>query len=392
METEQSFQAPAGSVWRTEPFRLFFILGVVLSWVGVGHWLLYALGVTQTYSCESHGLIQMQGFMMAFAVGFLLTALPRRTQSARATTSELAIIAAGLITATIGAAIENWRAAQIGYAVVFLLLVRFAATRFVGSKAGRRPPAAFVLIPLGVLHGLLGALLIVTESQASSWLSGFGNLLVQQGVFLCFVIGVGSLILPLMSGVAPPPDLGSSPAETRKAVLFAFAGLAIFFSLLLEQLGWVATGPLLRATVVALGLAFGGRALRPPGKPGLHRQLVWLSVWMIPIGLAASAIWPDFRVAALHVTFITGFALMAFGVASHVSLGHLGMDDLAIGRPWPVVALAVTFPLAALTRVAADASETYFEHLGLAAAIWLIGSALWLGFFAPALLRKPPAP
>ena len=34
---------------RREPFRLFFPLGVLLAWAGVGHWLLHALGVLDNY-------------------------------------------------------------------------------------------------------------------------------------------------------------------------------------------------------------------------------------------------------------------------------------------------------------------------------------------------------
>lgn len=391
METEQSFQAPPGPTLRTEPFRFFFSLGVLLSWVGVGHWLLYSLAVTATYSCELHGLIQTQGFLMAFAVGFLLTALPRRTRSAPPTYAELAVIAAALVATTLGSTFESWAAAQIGYAVVFLVLVRFALTRFLGAAAGRRPPAAFVLIPLAVLQGLAGAFLIATESHLADWVVGFGKLLVEQGVFLCLVVGVGSLILPLMSGLPPPPDLGSSPRESKKAALYAAAGLGIIASLLLEHLGWVLAGPVLRAVVVALGLALGGHAWRPPGKPGLHRRLVWMSTWMIPLGLLLSALWPDFRVPALHVTFIGGFGLMAFGVATHVSLSHLGMERQALGRPWPVVVLAAAFALTLVTRLAADLSDAYFEHLGWAAAFWLAGSALWLAWLAPAYLRAAPS-
>ncbi len=389
MESEQSFRTPPGPTWRTEPFRLFFVLGVTLSWVGVGHWLLYALGVTRTYSCELHGLIQMQGFLMAFAVGFLLTALPRRTQSAPPTSLELAAIACGLVATTLGSLAESWATAQIGYVIVFLVLIRFAVSRFLGATAARRPPAAFVLIPIAIVQGLLGAVLIATESYLDDWVSGFGKLLVQQGVFLCLVIGVGSLILPLMSGLPPPPDLGSSPRETRKAALYAIAGITVFASLLAEQLGWHTAGPMLRAVVVALGLGLGGHTWHRPTRSGLHRQLVWWSTWMIPIGLTASAVWPDFRVAALHVSFISGLGLMAFGVATHVSLTHLGMGEFALARPWPVVAIAVSLPLATITRLAADASHTYFEHLGWAAGFWLIGTALWLAFFVPAYLRTP---
>ncbi len=387
METERSFESPAGPPWRGEPFRIFFVLGVLLSWIGVGHWLSYVLGVTQSYSCELHGLVQMQGFMMAFAIGFLLTALPRRTQSAPPTYLEMSVIAAGLVASTAASLAEHWAAAQLGYGVVFAVLIRFAVTRFLGAGAGRRPPAAFVLIPIAILHAVIGAALIIAEGGGAVPASavGFGKLLVQQGVFLCLVVGVGSLVLPLMAGVPPPADLGSSPIEMRKGVLFAAAGLAIFVSLLLEQAGWFRLGPALRAGVVVLG--FGRVAWSAPGKPGLHRVLVWLSIWSIPLGLAASAAWPDYRVPALHITFIGGFGLMAFGVATHVSLTHLGMERLSLGRPWPVVALAITFPLALLGRVAADASDSYFGHLGWAAAFWLVGTALWLLFFVPRFLR-----
>jgi uncharacterized protein involved in response to NO len=213
-------------------------------------------------------------------------------------------------------------------------------------------------------------------------------LLVEQGVFLCLVIGIGSLILPLMGGAAPPPDLGSSPAETRKAVAYAAAGLMIFASFVLEVNGWTRGGPLLRAVVVSGALAAAAGAWRQPGKPGLHRRLVWLAVWLMPTGLLLSALWPDYRVPALHVLFIGGFGLMAFGVATHVSLGHLGLDHLSAGRPPAVIALAIGFLLALIGRLAADASDSYFDHLTWAAAAWLLGSAIWLAFFAPYFLRR----
>jgi hypothetical protein len=50
--------------------------------------------------------------------------------------------------------------------------------------------------------------------------------------------------------------------------------------------------------------------------------------------------------------------------------------------------LAVAFLLAMLARVAADASQTYFEHLGVAAAVWIVGSAVWLAFLGPKLLGR----
>jgi uncharacterized protein involved in response to NO len=391
IETEQSFRETRGPLWRAEPFRIFFPLGVVLAWVGVSHWLLYGTGWRATYSCELHGFVQMQAFMMSFAVGFLFTALPRRTGSAPPSALEMIVMVAALVAAAGGALTERWWLGQAGYAGVFVLLLQFAVRRFLGRGATRRPPAAFVLIPLAMAQGLAGCALIAAVSLGAlaPWAMSFGKLLVEQGVFLCLVIGVGSLILPLMGGVAPPPDLGSSPRETRKAVAYGAAGLLVFVSFIVEQSGWTRAGPLLRAVVVAVALGAGAGAWHPPAKPGFHRRLAWVSVWCVPTGLLVSALWPDYRVPALHILFIGGFGLLAFAVATHVSLTHLGLDHLASGRPPAVVALAIGFLFALSARLAADASDTYFGHLGWAAAAWLLGSAVWFAFLLPHFLRRP---
>ena len=140
----------------------------------------------------------------------------------------------------------------------------------------------------------------------------------------------------------------------------------------------------MRALVVSLGLGLAGGAWRPPGKPGAHRKLVWLAVWMMPLGLLASAIWPDYRVPALHILFIGGFSLMVFGVGTHVALSHFNLEQLALGRPPAVIFLGAAFLIALLARLAADFSNTYFIHLGWAAARMDTG----LGRLADIFLRK----
>ena len=375
--------------WRTEPFRFFFPVGVLLAWVGIGHWLLYSLGVTQTYSCQLHGLVQMQGFMMAFAIGFLLTAIPRRTQTSPPSGGEMGLLATALGTTTVAAVAERWIVAETAYLALFVLLLRFALRRLRAAEGARRPPAAFVLIPFAILHGVVGGVLVLTATLPGvpGSLMALGRLLVEQGVFLCLVVGVGALVLPLMAGAPPPADLGATPAERRKAIVYAAAGVAIAASLVLEYAGWERLGPLLRAAVVTIGLGLGGGAWRRPGKPGVHRRLVWLAVWLVPTGLVVSAVWPSYRVPALHILFIGGFSLMAFGVATHVALSHLGLDALATGRPRAVVVLGACFLLALAARLAADMSNTYFDHLGWAAAVWIAGSAIWLAVLGPRLLR-----
>ena len=126
------------SILRSEPFRLFFPLGVLFAWIGVGHWLMYTTGVSVSYSCKLHGLVQMQAFMMAFAVGFLLTAVPRRTQTPGVSAAEMSALAAALVITTAGAVAGLWLVSEIAYACVFVLLAQFAIRRFMGRAAGRR--------------------------------------------------------------------------------------------------------------------------------------------------------------------------------------------------------------------------------------------------------------
>ena len=78
-------------VWRREPYRLLFPLGVVLAWTGVLHWLLLATGVIAEYRSIFHAFAQIEGFMTCFAVGFLFTLIPRRTSTAEPAAWQMAV-------------------------------------------------------------------------------------------------------------------------------------------------------------------------------------------------------------------------------------------------------------------------------------------------------------
>lgn len=380
--------------WRSEPFRVLFPLGIVLAWVGVGHWLLYWSGLRATYSCETHGLMQLEGFMPAFAAGFLLTAVPRRTAAPPASATTVGLVALGLVAAVAAGTADRRAAMQVAYLAVWATLLAFAVPRLLGAGAARRPPASFVLVPIGALHGIAGAALLLREAVGAGGPSSgaLGRLLVEQGVFLCLSLGVGGLFYPLVSGSAPPADLDAGPRERRRLGWIVLAGAAIFATLVAEALGSERAAPLARAIVVVVGLVAAVGAHRRPGRPGLNRQLVWAALWLEPAGLALSAALPTLRVPALHVTFIGGFSLLVLAVGAHVALSHGGREAARDRTPWPVPVWATGIALALLARLAADWSNTYFDHLASAAIAWIAGSGVWLAFVAPALVAGAPPP
>ena len=183
-------------------------------------------------------------------------------------------------------------------------------------------------------------------------------------------------------------DVGSSPLETRRLLLYSGVAISLFVTFVIEAAGGARLGPLLRAVIFVAGSRLGEGIWGLPTRPGFHRRMAWIAVWMIPLGLALSGLWPQYRVPALHVMFIGGFSTLVFAVVTHVSLGHLGLESLMSGCPRSVILLAAGLTLALASRLAADVSHTYFAHLGWAAACWIAGSTAWLAALAPRLWRR----
>jgi hypothetical protein len=112
-----------------------------------------------------------------------------------------------------------------------------------------------------------------------------------------------------------------------------------------------------------------------------------LAALLVPAGPILAGLAPDYRVPALHVTFIGGFGLLALSVATHVTASHCeGLPEIRDGRSTIVRVVAVGVLLAALGRFTADATATYFEHLAAAAAAWIVATALWTARLSAAWL------
>ena len=77
--------------WASEPFRLFFPLGILAAVAGVMMWPLLYAGHLGFYPGEAHARVMIEGFMGAFVLGFLGTAFPRLTGNATWSRGELAL-------------------------------------------------------------------------------------------------------------------------------------------------------------------------------------------------------------------------------------------------------------------------------------------------------------
>ena len=384
-----------------EPYRLFFPLGALAGIFGVGHWLLYTLGLIETYTGQGHAFVQIQAFLTAFMCGFLFTMIPQRTQTRGPTTGELLLVSFLIALVAASSLFDQWTVAEASFLAILILLVRFVVSHIGQSEALKRPPNAFLLVPIGLMSGCVGSLLVLLAdfSLLDRWATPIGRGLIQEGMFLCLVLGIGHLLFPAIMGITGLPDAEIS--QSRKGGwIYVALGLSLLISfpgqyMLGEEFGTQLGRHLgygIRFALVTATMFVGIRAHHWPIPPGLNRRLIWLSFWSLPVGLGLTAIFPRYKVAMLHVMFVGGFSLLAFSISSHVIAIHSGRTDLTVQKPWQIWGFGALFLAAMLTRVTADLFlENYWVHIGGAAGVWILALIFWVAFLLPNL-RLDPAP
>ena len=390
-----AIQLPASSSdlpgWRTDPYRVFFPLGVLLAWAGVLHWLLLATGVLGEYRSIFHAFAQIEGFMTCFAVGFLFTLIPRRTATAPPAAWQMAIGLSAPIAITVLAWYELWALSQLPWLLLIGVLIQFAVSRFRAPGAAPRVPDSFVWVVLALVMGSGGSILAgvgAAMGEEQFWVHDVGRSILLQGMFTGFVLGVGGMLLPVITRGIPP--LGGPGPSAPAKVLHLLAGIAFIGTFFLEALVSVRLGFALRAAIVLAVLLASAEIWRRPTVPGLHRRLIWLAAWFLPAGYACVAAFPEYPKAGLHVVFIGCFALLALSISIHVVLSHGGAPQLLGQRPWPVALMGALLLAAVLLRVLVNTDPAHvYRWLGLAAAAFLCATLTWGAFLVASLRRSP---
>lgn len=362
-----------------EPFRVFFPLGVLGGLAGVFLWFAPYLDLGLPHGGLYHGLLQIQGFALAFAVGFLMTSLPRFMEASRSQGWEIGLNAILLVGSGLALYLGAWRVAEFGYMALLAHLLIFALRRFAGGQDN--PPPAFVLVGFGLLCGLAGGWFLLYP------LSGFirlGQNLLEQGMFLAFVMAVGSHLGPrLLHGDRDYPET-EGPVFRKMLWLYCGAGLLLVASFPLEA-GWAPVwGRLLRALVVTVQLLAAVRIHRRPRAGLWHLYLLWLSFWCVPAGIGLAGLFPDYEMAMLHVTFVSGFGLITLTIASRVVVAHGDFEALWERNAWSLALPGILLVLGTAARLGADLHPAaYLGMLHGGAGLWLLGTLLWGIAFVP---------
>src|SRR5262245_49307302 len=141
----------------TDPYRVFFPLGILMGVMGVSIWPLYYFGITDGYSGRAHAYVQTDGFLYAFIAGFLLTALPRFTGTEAPSLKTQFMLAALLVSCTLAFEFRLFAIGNVVFVAAHTMVITLAIRRF--KRRQQDPPATFSLIGLGLIGGALGAVI-----------------------------------------------------------------------------------------------------------------------------------------------------------------------------------------------------------------------------------------
>lgn len=353
------------------PYKPFFFVGTAASLIGVLLWVSYPLIEGHPYPGRLHAHLMMGVFLMSFALGFLMTALPRLTQSFYTTQYEFifsSLLLGWLSTVAMFDSTEE--SFFIGIILLIIFLIYFAARRI--RLQEMQFPNFFPLLFWGLFSALAGSLLFFTEEFRAA-----GQALFYQNFMLCLVLGIGTFLVPRVLGISNAPKILSKAAYF---IIGLFLTISVFLS---EQYGWQYFN-FVRAILASYIVLYTWKLF---SKSESHTGLklgIRIAISGILIGLWVLAVVPQYRLEGLHSIYVLGFSLLTYLVASRVILSH-GNHGLELETKNNYVRTLVFFlTLAALTRIAAAyIPNGYEKHLAYASISFSIGVLAWSKFFIP---------
>jgi uncharacterized protein involved in response to NO len=372
---------------KIDPYQILFPLGLAHAVFGASLWILFSLKLT-AYPGPLHAHHMVDGFLLSFAAGFLLTAIPRFTGADRSSPAEL------LIATALSVLCFFESKSVVAFGMLLFLSV------FFGRRIKKRtfsPPPHFIFLPIGLLLGLSGSALLslIQFGLIDARYSTAARVFLYYGMMLSFLLGIGAKLISALLGWTAPPTHRIEPLNSlnrpkkpdfNKWVVPCSQGVLFLVSFPIELIAHPGAGRSLRALCATWIGIQNWKIYKKPKAPG--KLPVWLcvSTWFLILGLWIHALFPSLGVHAAHLIFISGFGLITLLVASRVTLAHGGYSLELESRSRIFAMTSLLIILTALTRVTAAWTASYFQHLAYAGAVWILSILGWSVFFLPKII------
>jgi len=324
----------------------------------------------------------IQCFLGSFVFGFLGTAMPRMLGTPPLSKRETSLAILLILGTTIA---HTWGKSLIGHTFFLLLLLIFPA--FMINRFKERqdtPPPGFALVLLGWISAVVGTVIPLASQlgHLPATAIRLGQILLHQGFLFFPILGIGAFLFPRFFGLLNPHDLEESRVPPKRwyrlAVLALAIGLAAMIGFVLEAMGHLRVGPMIRLIAAGLYLSREVPFMRTLRKHGTLGLSLGMALYLFLGGMAAIAIFPPYFKAMEHILFMGGFGLLALTVATRVITGHSGQSHLFKARLPSMIALIAIIIVSLLTRISSDVfPQVIISHHVYAAILWTIGCAIW---------------
>ena len=356
-----------------DPFRLCFPVGLALALHASALWMMHVFFDLASYPGLDHSRLFVGGFLYYFIVGFLMTAIPRFTQTPFATRTEVSIVAVQIIATLTSIVHSSETGFWVSLTVGWLALMTYATRRFTGRA--HNPPPTFLFVGLGLLFGLVGlisfTLFQVLPATTVPWFA-IGKTCLYDAMVLSLILGVGGFLIPGMLGFEQRSTIQISMTRsvpgflsTIPVHLYVVVGL-FAASVVLQVVDQLLIAYVVRAGVVVfVAIKYWKLFEKTERRTWFTRMIKW-SCAMIVLGSLALVFTASQPIAAKHILYIGGYVFITLLVGARVTLSHSGTGTEQEERKHPYLTIGLFLVLAALTRATADyMPDIYMSHLGL---------------------------
>ncbi len=353
-----------------EPYRLFFPLGVALLLWGALIWI-PLIWTDDVYPVLAHRYLMLNGFLASFITGFLMTAVPKFSQTWPARSYEVLPQVIIILLGIYFAYNDNVALVFLFSSLIPLFILFFMLQRIPKRKAN--PPYSFVFIFVGLILWIISGMLgIFVDEDAYKALH-------YEGAIASIILGVGSRLIPGILGhveiVQTQRSLYERPVSIFKTIpahfiLLIFGFIGSYF--LSENLGNI-----IRAIVVLIIGVFYWRLYQLPKIKTSLTRCIWFSAWMIVISFVAKVLWIDGAIHLSHSFFINGIVLLSLLISTRVLQSHGPKLPELENKKLLYIVTAFIF-IAAATRVSAFVlPDMYLSHLAYSAIMLVAGVVIW---------------
>lgn len=369
----------------SEPYQWFFLSGWIISILGVGIWLFYQLNWLNFYPMSSHANIMVAGFLSSYVFGFLMTAVPKMSQTDSASQVEVYL---GLWLVWLQVLVNYFWTDRVSYALAslqFAFILTFILRRMVKKQAN--PPSGFVFVLIGLLVGLSGSVILaLPPGLISAEVYHLGKSFLYQAFILNLILGLGSRLIPMLSRVEGAVDIRTSVAESR--IYYFLLAILLNSAFVIEAFLSPNLGYFLIFAVVSFVAVKKFKVFNKRTMSGNLGSGIRVAVFMMAVGFLLTGLFPQYAIHFLHVTFIGGYSMLTILISTRVVLAHGQYNLTAELMDRHLIWFVFVFLVLALGRAVSGfyPSERQLFHFILFLG-WSAGCLIWAKSYLRKLLR-----